>query len=272
MENSEKIDYLKEDPTIPGQEVALISFVEPQEKRLLKNRESFFATRFLKGFIEEYKQALEYQFKNPDAEVTEEIKEKLDISYENIKTQYYNYQKFNLTKLDEEFDKKQNENKVPTVTGFKVRGVYPNQLVTSTKAKELQALEPAINVYCIPVGKWIPYCPLNEQEVNAEYKESQLNELLGKKEDNHLKSELEFNHRKSELLKKAEEEKKLSKIEEETETKKYEVKVDEIVDELNKAPVLPPKKEEKPKKRGRGRPKKTTNKKVGNKRKVNKQK
>lgn len=248
MANPEKIDYLREDPVITGQEVALISFVEPKEKKLLKNRESFFATRFLKGFIEEYKQALEYQMKNPEKELTDEVKENLDISYENIKGKYYEYQKFNLQQLDQEFDSKYNDNKVPTVTGFKVRGVYPNQLITKTKAQELQHYEPAINVYCIPVGKWIPYCPLNDQEIDSEYQETELNEILKKKEDEYLKKELEFNHRKSELLKKTE----LLKIEEGDE-EKDEVKVEEIFDELEKVVV-----------------KKQLPKKISNKRLVNK--
>lgn len=263
MEIPEKVDYLKEDPSIAGQEVALISFVEPQEKRLLKNRESFFATRFLKGFIEEFKQAHEFSLQNPDAELTDEIKEKLDISYDNIKSRYYDFQKFNLNQMDADFNKEYNQNKVPTVTGFKVRGVFPSQLVTSAKAKELQALEPAINVFCIPVGKWIPYCPLNDQEIESEYQLNELNELLGKKEDEHLKRELEFNQRAMEMKKKAEKEKLLSI--EEGDEEKDEVKVEEIVDELDKAPVptTESKKEEKPKKRGRP-------KKVANKRKVNK--
>lgn len=264
MEFPEKVDYLKEDPSIASQEVALVSFVEPQEKRLLKNRESFFATRFLKGFIEEYKIAHEFTLKNPDAELTNEIKEKLDISYENIKTRYYDYQKYNLKQLDEEFDKEYNTNKVPTVTGFKVRGVFPSQLNTSAKAKELQALEPAINVYCIPVGKWIPYCPLNDQEIDSEYQTNELNEILKKRDDEHIKRELEFEQRKIDMLKKAEEEKvqKLQTIQEEEE-EKDEVKVEEIIDQLDKEPVPTKPKQEKPK---RGRPKK-----VANKRKVTKQ-
>ena len=264
---SEKIDFLKEDPTIPGQEVALISFVEPQQKRLLKNKESFFATRFLKGFIEEYKLALEFTINNPDKELSDEIKEKLDITYENIKDKYYEYQKFNLSKLEEEFDKNYNKDKVPTVTGFKVRGVFPSQLVTTSKAKELQSFEPAINVYCVPVGKWIPYCPLNDQEIDSEYQTEQLNQLLKKKDDEHLKNELEFNHRKSELLKKAEEEKKLKTIEEEND-----VKVEEIIDELDKEPIIPKKqeKEEKKEKKKRGRPKKIGNKRISRKKIIKK--
>lgn len=261
----QKIDYLKEDPVITGQEVALISFVEPQEKRLLKNRESFFATRFLKGFIEEYKIAVENTTKNPDMEITPEIQEKLDISYENIKSRYYDFLKFNLSELDQEFDKNHNENKVPTVTGFKVRGTYPTQLVTKGKARELQALEPAINVYCVPVGKWIPYCPLNEQQVESEYQEEQLNEILKKKEDDHVKQELEFNQRKMALQRKAEEQ-KLETINEDEE-----VKVEEIIDELQKEPIIPQKKEKKTKKEKkekkikskpkgkRGRPRKSRN-------------
>lgn len=256
MDISEKVDYLKEDPVISGQEVALVSFVEPKEKRLLLNKESFFATRFLKGFAEEYKQALEYQLTNPDAELTDEIKQKLDITYENIKSKYYEYQSFNLTELEQEFDKKYNENKVPLVTGFKVRGVYPNQLVTKSKAQELQRYEPAINVFCIPVGKWVPYCPLNDQEVESEYQLDELNELLKKKEDEHVKKELEFEHRKGDMIKKIEKENK--------EKKKDDVLVEEIFDELEKEEPIQKKKEEKKLKK-RGRPKK-----VGNKRLVNK--
>jgi len=252
----EKVDYLKEDPVIQGQEVALISFVEPTQKKLLLNRESFFATRFLKGFLEEYKQALEYKLENKDVELSEEVQKKLDISYENIKDKYYEYQTFNLKKLDEEFDQKYNHDKAPVVTGFKLRGVYPNQLVTKNKVKELQLLEPAINVFCAPVGKWIPYCPLNDQEIESEYQLEKLNELVKTKDDEHIKKELEYEHRKGELIKKTQEE--TENLKEKVKNEK-DVLVEEIMDELDK-PVV-----EKPKQKKRGRPKK-----VGNKRKVNK--
>ena len=259
----EKVDYLKEDPIISGQEVALISFVEPKQQRLLQNKESFIATRFLKGFIEEYKQAIEYKTLNPDVELSEEVQKKLDISYENIRDKYYEYQKYNLTQLENEFNKEHNKNKVPTVTGFKVRGVYPNQLVTSGKVKELQQLEPAINVYCAPVGKWIPYIPLNDQEIKSEYQTEQLNELLGKKEDEHIKKELEYEHRKMDLIKKTNEETEKKKEQQ----GKDDVLIEEIVDELEKPD---PKPEPEPKaKKKRGRPKKAN--KAGGKR-LNKKK
>lgn len=262
MNTEQKIDYLKEDPIIPGQEVALISFVEPKEKRLLKNRESFFATRFLKGFIEEYKRTLEYIIQNPNIEKTKENEENLDISYENIKNKYYNFQKFNLSELEKEFEEKENTDKVPVVTGFKVRGIYPNQLVTKTKAQELQQYEPAINVYCIPVGKWIPYCPLNEQEIESEYQTNELNELLKKKNDEHIKNELEYNQRKGELLKKAQKENEMKKLETINEEKKN-VLVEEIIDEIEKEPIKTDTEKKITKK---------INKKVNNKRKVNKKK
>ena len=69
--NGQKIDYLKEDASIPGQQIALVSFVEPTNNRLLKNRESFFATRFLKGFLEEYTQALTYKIENGEEKVND---------------------------------------------------------------------------------------------------------------------------------------------------------------------------------------------------------
>jgi len=178
---NQKIDYLKEDQEIPGQSIALVSMVEPTNSRMLMNRESLFATRFLKGFLEEYTQALTYKIENGEDKLTDMIKEKLDISYENIKNQYYEFQKLSLAELESEFNKTQNTNGEPTVTGFKVRGVFPNQLVAAQKAKELQVAEQFSNIFALPVGKWVPYCPLNDNDVTPEFQEEKLNELVKSK-------------------------------------------------------------------------------------------
>lgn len=261
----EKIDYLKEDPPINGQEVVLISFVEPTEKRLLENKQSFMATRFLKGFIEEFKQAYEYKLEHVEEKLSEEIEMKLDISYDNIKTKYYDFLKYNLSQLETDFDKEYNEYKTPLVTGFKVRGVFPNQLVTKNKVDELHKLEPAINVFCAPVGKWIPYCPLNDREIESEYQTNELNELLKNKENEHIKNELEYEHRKLELMRKTQEENEMKKKLNEEEEEKNNVLVEEIMDELQKPE--PKKEETKPEPKKRGRPKKTGNKRLVNKKK-----
>jgi len=268
---AQKVDYLKEDPEIAGQEVALISFVEPKNARLLQNKEAFIATNFIAHFLETYKKTQEYQKEHSEEELTDELKETLDTSYKNIQKQYYEYQKFNLSTLENAFNKKHNENKEPTVTGFKVRGVYPSQLVTKSKAEELQKYEPAINVFCIPVGKWIPYCPLNDQEVQAEYQMDELNKLVKGKEDEMLKRNVDYEERKMRLRKKNEEENKLKKekLEEKNNDSEDEVQVEEIVDELYAAPVeTSSEKKSKKKKRVYGQ----KNRKANNKRNINKKK
>ena len=266
---AEKVDYLKEDPLIAGQEVALISFVEPKNARLLQNKESFIATHFITHFLESYKKTEKYQEENPKMELTDELKETLDTSYKNIQKQYYEYQKFNLSTLENEFNNKHNKNKEPTVTGFKVRGVYPSQLVTKSKADELHHFEPAINVFCIPVGKWIPYCPLNDQEIESEYQMEVLNDLVKGKDDEMAKKDLQYEERKHKMKRKIEEENKLKKEknEEKNNDSEEEVQVEEILDELYAAPVKTSsekKSEKKNKKVGK------KNKKANNKRKINK--
>ena len=268
---AQKVDYLKEDPVISGQEVALISFVEPKNARLLQNKESFIASNFLTHFLTTYKKTEEYQKEHPEEELTEELKKTLDTSYKNVQEQYYSYQKFNLSTLETAFDKKHNENKEPTVTGFKVRGVYPSQLVTKSKAEELQSFEPAINVFCIPVGKWIPYCPLNDQEVEADYQMDQLNTLVQGKTDEKAKQDVDYAERTFRLKKKNEEENKLKKLKNEEEKNNdsdEEIQVEEILDELYSAPVETSSEKKSKKKRVYGH----KNRKASNKRNMNKKK
>ena len=189
---NQKIDYLREDPELPGQSIALVSMIEPTNSRMLMNRESLFATRFLKGFLEEYTQALTYKIENGEDKLTDIIKQKLDISYENVKNQYYEFQKLSLADLESEFNKTQNPNAEPTVTGFKVRGVFPNQLVAAQKAKELQVYEQFSNIFALPVGKWVPYCPMNSNDITPEYQEEALNDLVKQKIEESDKAKIKF--------------------------------------------------------------------------------
>ena len=234
MEN-QKIDYLKEDPIIPNQQIALVSMVEPKNSKMLKNRESFFATRFLKGFLEEYTQALTYKIQNGEEKLTDIIREKLDISYDNIKNKYYEFQALSLDKLEEEFTKKHNKNQEPVITGFKVRGTFPNQLVAAQKAKELNTLETFANIFAVEVGKWTPYCPINTDNITPEYANEELNNLVKSKIDEVEKQKIIFEQEKIN---------KMNKIAEENERKKAlnakeqanveEVNFEDIVEEIEK--------------------------------------
>jgi len=264
--SSPKIDYLKQDLPVPGQKYALISMVEPKNSRLLKNRESFFCTRFLKGFLEEYTKTLMFKMENGEEKLTDLMKERLDLSYESIKNQYYSFQEVMMTELDTEFEQKYNEKAEPTVTGFKVRGTYPSAEVAQEYAKQFHAYEPAVNIYTTPVGAWVPYCPMSDVQITTEYAQEKLTKLMQTKTDEMTKKQLEFEHQQMKL--KMEEEEKRTQYKEEQELKKQSAEVEEINDmdlleilEEDDVPVPEP-----PKKK-RGRPKKT----AANRRKVNKQ-
>ena len=195
MEN-QTVDFLRVDPTLPGQQVALISMVEPKNSKLLMNKESFIATRFLKSFIEEYKQVLEYKCKEGEDKLTDEMNAKLDISYENIKDKYYSFQSLTSAKLEEEFESKYNTNNEPTITGLKIRGTFPNKMVAAQKAKELNSYEKFANIYAVDVGTWVPYCPVDTVSITPEYAEEKLNDLVKGKVDEAAKQKVEFEQRK----------------------------------------------------------------------------
>ncbi len=174
--NEEKIDYLKEDPAIPSQRFALVSMVEPTNKKLVSARESFFAAHFLKHFIEEHDKALKWKL--DENELTDLMKEKLDISLENVKRLYYEHQKFNMDKIDNEFNLEQNKNDEPLISGFKIRKVYSNEMLMKSEISTFQKHEPAIDIYVAPIGKWIPYCPRSQTNITHEYANDKLNDVV----------------------------------------------------------------------------------------------
>ena len=215
MENK-KIDYLRVDEPIPGQNFCCLSFAEPKNSDLLQNREAYFVTKFVRSFIENYKTAYEFVQENGEEKLVDEAKKNMDISYENILEKYNDYKKINLQNMQTEWENMDEMNQETTIRGLKVRGVFPTQAIASQKAKELQKSEPAFDVFVGQVGYWMPFNPQNIGDINAEYDEEQLNQLIKSKNDEDAKRTLEFEERKRKMLdetKKQEEERKREKAE-----------------------------------------------------------
>jgi len=148
-------DYLKEDPYIPGQEYALISMVEPKNSKLLMNRESFFMTHFIKEYIGDN-----------------------SVDYEDMKQKYYDYIALNQSRLDKRFNDEHNKSGEITISGLKIRGVYPC-IPKEKDIKKLHEHEPAVDIYVAPIGKWIPYCPINSDEIlDVKYAHDKLNNVM----------------------------------------------------------------------------------------------
>lgn len=216
MSKSTQIDYLIVDPDIPNQRFCCISFVEPTDMRIIAKKETFMATHFITQFLEEYETAKEFS-SNPDNILTDEIKDKMDLSYNSISKQYKDYRKTSFTDLSNDFDKRHNPKDALTISGVKIRGSYRSLEDAQDRANEMREYEPAVHVFVAQVGYWLPYDPENMEDIKAEFREQALNEIYGKKQEALKKAEKEFGDRKQNLMdtsiKENEEKKKKNAVE-----------------------------------------------------------
>ena len=239
--NNQKIDYLKEDDDIPNQRFCCLSFIEPRDSKVVTNKEIFLASKFIKAFVEEYDIAKEFA-SNSNNKVTDEIKKKMDLSFENIFDTYKGYRKTHFTKMSEDFDKNHNPKEAITVSGVKVRGSYRTYEEAETRAQQMRDYEPAVNCFVAQVGYWLPYDPENMEDVDAKFREDQLNDIYGKRQDALDLAKKDFEERKQALIEKnKEEQEKKKKLNAEeamktmTETQSHQDKKDQvIVDEPKK--------------------------------------
>jgi hypothetical protein len=89
------------------------------------------------------------------------------------------------------------ENKV-TLSGIKVRGVFPTIDEASAHAKKLQSVDTIHNVFVGEMGKWLAFDPdaTSEAAGNPEYANEQLNGIMKGYMDNQEKSKLFHEERK----------------------------------------------------------------------------
>lgn len=242
--NNEKIDYLKEDPDINNQRFCCLSFIEPRDSKVVTNKEIFMASKFIKAFIEEYDIAKEFA-SNPNNVVTDEIKQKMNLSFDNIFDTYKGYRKTHFTNMSKDFDKNYNPKEAVTVSGVKVRGSYRTYEEAEARAQEMRDFEPAVNCFVAQVGYWLPYDPENMEDVDAKFREEQLNDIYGQRQEALEEAKKDFEERKNMLMeknKKEQEEKKKLNAEEAmkalTENQSHQEKKEQVIKD-------PPKKQKK---------------------------
>jgi hypothetical protein len=105
-----------------------------------------------------------------------------DFTATAIEDAYETYMFKNKKKLEERFYEK-NEFRT-TVQGLKVRGSYDTYGEATARAKMLQKLDPAFNVYVGQVGFWLPWDPNPHDVADQEYADDQLNQLMKKYKEN----------------------------------------------------------------------------------------
>ena len=113
-----------------------------------------------------------------------ELKEEKDNLFKtNLHDEYKTFLDNNETRLQKQFDI---ENDFQTNTrGVKIRGVFPTQEEAEMRCNLLRepgGPDPAHDVYCGPVGVWMPWEPEAYKTGRVEYLEDELNQLMHNKQ------------------------------------------------------------------------------------------
>jgi Family of unknown function (DUF5832) len=212
-------DYLDEDPEIPGQKYALVSFVSPEE--VLGRKEHFFFERFLHSYevnwkVKNLEHFLADTVKNINDTLSEHVKtlekegqqegadlcRKCYIKIDNVLGDYQQYiekqkKEINKTKIAEDYkdfmfreerkleDEFHAANKFQTsMRGFKVRAVCRDEKEAEVRAKKLQSNDKIHDIFMAEIGKWTPWDPARHHIQDQEYAQSELNTLMKKYKEN----------------------------------------------------------------------------------------
>lgn len=163
-------DFLEADDSIRGQNFACLSFISPEN--VLANKEIYKQQHFLRHLVKSNNINLSQEFIN---DLENKFKDFLYTNEVNLEKEFYKENDFRTT-----------------VRGVKVRGVYDTEKEARMKASQLQKKDKNFNVYVGQVGFWLPWDPSPNSEVNAEYFEPELNELVKKYKENQDNKETHF--------------------------------------------------------------------------------
>lgn len=200
------IDYLEEDPEIPTQRYAIVSFLSPE--RVIKQRSEFFTEKFVEWLEYDWKidgmqnfmsfLAKKYNVKVDD--LFKDLEEFKKVHNEAIrKTDVHEKWEVFMLKNEKELETEFTE-KVEfrtNVRGVKVRRVFGNLEECQTFAKVLQRRYPKDNLYIGKVGCWLPWDPSEHMMPEVEYAEKELNELMRKYKENEVNKDIFFEEEKT---------------------------------------------------------------------------
>lgn len=94
------------------------------------------------------------------------------------------------------------ENKT-SLSGIKIRGVFPTYELACEQSKKLQSIDPNFNVFVGEMGKWLPFDPNPDSEYckNSEYANEELNNMMKAYLENQEKAKIFHEQRKNEMVK-----------------------------------------------------------------------
>jgi hypothetical protein len=211
------IDYLDEDPEIPTQRYAIISFLSPE--KVIKQKQEFFNEKFVEWLeydwkvkgMEHFIAFLSKKYNVKVDDMFKDLEEFTKVHNEEIKKtdiheQYQIFLLKNEKDLESHFTEKVEFH--TNVRGVKVRRVFSELGECQTYAKVLQRRYPNDNLYIGKVGAWLPWDPSEHRMPEVEYAEQELNELMRKYKENEVNREIFFEEEKQNKIKAQKEENK----------------------------------------------------------------
>ena len=163
MANEIEEDFLEVDQPIPGQNYVCMSFISPE--KVIKQKEVFFMKKFLQDLLTDENKR-DYLLKMDVEKLT----------YEKVNDMVEDFRIVKETEVNDEFD--ENVDFQTSMRGVKIRGVYDTLKEAKVRAKILQKRDSKFNVFLGQVGYWLPWDPSNSDNIEAEYQEGQLNDLM----------------------------------------------------------------------------------------------
>lgn len=188
------VEYLTEDPIIPSQQYVCLSFIEPQ-KDLLEAKEDFFMKQFLRQFMKDM--YLDFCVKN---NLDHEKVEQPSFTDVQIDEMYTAFKENQFDRIQAEFDEKNGHR--TNMRGLKIRGSYTTVEEAKARAEKLRRDDNAHHIFVGQVGFWLPFNPINLDNLEQDYINKQLNDLVKEKKIADAKAKEHFQLRQRELMEK----------------------------------------------------------------------
>lgn len=171
-------DHLHQDAAIPGQEFACVSFVCPED--VLPRKDVFAVQKYMdRVLVPKVLAFVEAVKSEPDQ--TASFADTLRAELSDYQRDYSAFLSNSQAELDQQFA---TENPLTlTMSGFKIRGSYPDIESARKRAETLQRQDRTVDVFVAQVGAWCPFNPRPESVGDIVYDETQLNTIMKMKKE-----------------------------------------------------------------------------------------
>jgi len=208
-EMGDVIDYLEEDPEIPTQRYAIISFLSPE--KVIQQKEKFYVRKFIEWLEYDWKvKGMEHLMAFISKKYSIKVDDLMNDMQEFTKVHNEDIRKTDVQESWEVFllkNEKELENLFSETVGFrtnvrgvKVRRVFANLEECQNYTKVMQRKYPRDNLYIGKVGCWLPWDPSEHLLPEVEYAEKELNELMRKYKENEANRDMFFEEEKRQKL------------------------------------------------------------------------